>query len=272
MSDKRLVLLLGPGGAPELERAMELANQLGARLEAYLLEDEQLRRAANLTFLRETGLTSAITRTLNPVELDRQLQIARSIAERLLAETARRYAVEWSLSIQNERTSEQLLAAERSADWLVVSESCFHGSRAIWRQLLGGGLTTREVFVLRSRPMRIETSARTAVLAFSEPNEHAVGIARQIADKLQSPSQLAVFLPRGVEASGLVEGDTVLRFPSDERDPAQLLLQMRQAGAAAVIAIVPQSSDEIDREMLESLVALSTLPIAILTAPGDEPG
>ncbi|MFT5467047.1 MAG: hypothetical protein ACI8UO_002150 [Verrucomicrobiales bacterium] len=246
---------------------MELAKQLDARLEAFVLEDDQLRRAASLSFSCETGLTSAKTRSLDPAELERQFQAGRIVTERLLSEAGRRYAVEWSLSIQTGplSDSEQLMEAERTADWLAVSESCIRGAGSVWQKLLGSGLTTREVFVLRQRQSKYARSGRTAVLAFGELPENAIELARQFALKLHSPDQLALFLTPAVESPLLGAGDVVFRIPSGLRDIGQLLGQLRESGATAIIAIASQSSPAIDHVALESLVALSTLPIAVLT-------
>ena len=223
MSKRRLVFLLSTGGASGLENAVELAKQLDARLEAFVLEDEQLHRASKFSFFRETGLASAKTRSLSPADLDGRYRADRRRIERLLTMAGQRYAVEWSLAFRKGRLAEQLLEAERIADWLAVSESSICGDRSFWQLMLGGGSTTREVFVLRPRRFQTTRLERTAVLAFGELTEEALEVSREVAQKLRLPNQLAVLLPPDAKAPVLGEGDVAFRFQTSLPDEQQLL-------------------------------------------------
>ena len=266
MSARRLLVLLEPGAGAELERAMELAKRLDARLEAVVLDDEQLHRAARLPFSREIGLTSAQTTNLNQIDLDSRLRAGLAELKRRLAASAARNAVDWTLAVRKGRIAEQLLEAERTADFLAVAGSSMRGAGALSRLLLGGALTTRQVFVLRAQDAGETKLGRTAVLALGGLDANALDLARSLTSELRSPEQLAIFVPPHViEPPAVGEDDVAFRLQPGLWTAQQLLARMQDAGAAAVIAIPDPSCADCDREALESLVAASRLPIAILT-------
>ena len=82
-------------GPDWLETAAELAARLDAALEAWYLEDPNLRRLAAWPAIQEVCSTSGRTESLSPERLARELRIARERAERLLSTVAGRRHRPW---------------------------------------------------------------------------------------------------------------------------------------------------------------------------------
>ncbi len=269
---KRLVLIIEPGDGErlpqELDRAMELASQLEAHLEARLLTDDQLQRAASLPFSREIGLASAETERFGLRELEAQIEAARRYLERHLEIAALRNPVHWTLAVRGGKLVRQLLDAAESADWLAITASSMRGRRRLPRMLLRSpGMLTREIFVLCGPPVRYAGEGFTAVLAFGALNGETVEAARQLARRMEAPGGLAVFVAGESSSPILSPDDAVVRMRARIWRPDQIVEHIHQIGATAFIAVPgPDCSDE-EEEALKAIVAAADFPVAILSLP-----
>ena len=269
---KRLVLIIEPGDGErlpeELDRAMELAKQLGAHLEALLLTDDQWQRAASLPFAREIGLASAETTQFGLRELEAQIEAARRNLERHLEVAALRNPVHWSLAVRGGELMRQLLDAAESADWLAVAGSSIRGRKRLPRLLFHSpGVRTREVFVLCGPPVHSAADGFTAVLAFGAPNGETVEAARQLALQMEAPSRLALFVPDEVSAPTLSADDVVIRMRAGVWRPDQIIQRVHQIGATAFIAVPSPDCSNDEQKALGAIVAAADFPVAILTQP-----
>ena len=112
MTARRIVLGLDAGTAlRDLEAAAALAARTGAELMGLFVEDPELLQFAALPFAREIGGASAARRDLDVASVERSLRTLALEAERMLAGTAGRSAVQWSFRVARGVLVDVLLAA-----------------------------------------------------------------------------------------------------------------------------------------------------------------
>src|SRR5512146_812239 len=98
---RRIIMALDTASSvlPAIEAAAGLALGLDAELAGLFIEDERLLRFAGLPFAREFGFASARSRPLAPDAIERALRAQAERLRRLLAETAERLSVAWTLEV-----------------------------------------------------------------------------------------------------------------------------------------------------------------------------
>lgn len=103
----------------DLERLLRLADRLDADLEGVFVEDSDLLRLANMTFLREFRPTSQRAESFQSGRIQQELRVLARRAERALAEAAERRGV--TVSFRTWRGSiERELLSDIEADILAV--------------------------------------------------------------------------------------------------------------------------------------------------------
>ena len=108
---------------PALEAAAGLALGLHAELAGLFIEDERLLRFAGLPFAREFGFTSAGARPLAPAAVEHALRAQAEQLRRLLAATAERLSVAWTLEVVRGEMSRSVLARAGASDLLVLGRT-----------------------------------------------------------------------------------------------------------------------------------------------------
>jgi len=118
---RRIVVTLDSAAvdAADLESLMRLARRLGADLEGVFVEDSDLLRLADMTFLREYRPTSQRAESFESARIQQEFRVLARRAERVLAESAARRGV--ALSFRTWRGSiERELLSGVEADILAV--------------------------------------------------------------------------------------------------------------------------------------------------------
>jgi len=121
----RIVMALDTASSvlPAIDAAAGLALGLNAELAGLFVEDERLLRFAGLPFAREFGYASARSRPLAPAAVEHALRAQAEQLRRLIAATAERLSLAWTLEIVHGEMSRNLLARARASDLLVLGRS-----------------------------------------------------------------------------------------------------------------------------------------------------
>ena len=119
---RRIILALDTSSSalPVIEAAAGLALALDAELAGLFIEDERLLRFAGLPFAREFGFASARSRPLAPTSVERALRAQAEQLRRLLAATAERLSLAWTLEIVRGEVPRSVLARVSASDLLVL--------------------------------------------------------------------------------------------------------------------------------------------------------
>jgi hypothetical protein len=122
---RRIVMALDTASSvlPAIEAAAALALGLHAELAGLFIEDERLLRFAGLPFAREFGFASARARPLAPAAVERALRAQAEQLRRLLAATAERLSLAWTLEVVRGEVPRSVLAWAGASDLLVLGRS-----------------------------------------------------------------------------------------------------------------------------------------------------
>ena len=122
---RRIVMVLDTASSvlPAIEAAAGLALVLNAELAGLFIEDERLLRFAGLPFARELGFASARARPLAPESVEHALRAQAEQLRRLLAATAERLSLAWTLEVVRGEVLRSALAWADASDLLVLGRS-----------------------------------------------------------------------------------------------------------------------------------------------------
>lgn len=122
---RRIVMAIDTASSipPAIEAAAALALGLNAELAGLFIEDERLLRFAGLPFAREFGFASARARLLAPAAVEHALRAQAEQLRRLLAATAERLSLAWTLEVVRGEVPRSVLARAGAADLLVLGRS-----------------------------------------------------------------------------------------------------------------------------------------------------
>ena len=115
---RRILVALdaSPHSLAALEAAVVLAAELNAELVGLFVQDVDLLRLADLPFVRELGLYSAMSRPVDASQVERELRARARRAEQALAVMAERAHVRWSFRVVRGAIATELLEAATQAD------------------------------------------------------------------------------------------------------------------------------------------------------------
>jgi len=119
---RRMVAAFGAGtmSAGALERAVELAERLGAELEMLFVEDLALLQWAELPFMRQISLLGLSAPPLSRQDLELQFRALAVEAQRRLSSAAAPRRLRWSFRIARGQVAGELVAAAAHTDLLVL--------------------------------------------------------------------------------------------------------------------------------------------------------
>ena len=122
---RRIVMALDTASSvlPAIEAAAGLALGLNAELAGLFIEDERLLRFAGLPFAREFGFASARARPLAPAAVEHALRAQAEQLRRLLAATAERLSLAWTLEVVRGEVLRSALERAETSDLLVLGRS-----------------------------------------------------------------------------------------------------------------------------------------------------
>ncbi len=123
-----------------LEAAAQLAASLEAELEGMFVEDVNLLRLVDLSFVREVRSSPAREEAFTTQRMERELRALASQAERTLASVAEQLRLNWSFRVVRGRVEAELLAAALEADLLILGRTS-----SMLRSRFGIGSTAREI-------------------------------------------------------------------------------------------------------------------------------
>jgi nucleotide-binding universal stress UspA family protein len=117
---KRILVTLNAAetGQPALQAAVRLAVILGAELEGVFVEDINLIRLTELSFLREVRPSSLAGETISSHRMQRELRTLARHAESMLERAAAEVGVSWSFQVWRGRAEAASLAQAFAADVL----------------------------------------------------------------------------------------------------------------------------------------------------------
>lgn len=231
-----LVAFDSPSAAANLlDAAAGLALGLQAELACLLVEDERLVRLAELPFAREFGFASARSRPLDQQDLARSLRAQAERVRSLVASTAKRLSLAWSLQVVRGQTVEAMLSHSAEGDLLVLGRTRYRPSPA-------------PPHAPHARHFQ-RLAHRTVAVLFdgSEPSLRALYYAHTLARVLGS-ALLAIIAASSADAF------------RRKRDEAARRLQSL-GGAAASYLSIPEAQPEIlERALRERRVSVLVWP------------
>lgn len=125
-SKKRCVLVAldrSPHGRAALDRATSVASQLQAEVVGVYVEDEELAQLAELPFACEIGSQGGSVRALNTESMRKRVRAQAALVRRDLEDHAEAHSVRATFILRRGSVTEELLAACKNADYLVVGRS-----------------------------------------------------------------------------------------------------------------------------------------------------
>lgn len=119
---RRIVVALDSGelDTVHLERLARLARRLGAELEGVFVEDSDLLRLSELTFVQEFRPTSQRSERFQAARMQQELRVVARRAERALATYAEHRGVHWSFRVWRGSMEHELITA-MEADVLALT-------------------------------------------------------------------------------------------------------------------------------------------------------
>jgi nucleotide-binding universal stress UspA family protein len=195
---RRILVALdaSPHSHAALEAAAALAGPLQAELAGVFVVDAELLRMSALPVARETGLTSAQRRTLDPESMERALRLQAERARKSLEDTARQHRLEATFRLMRGNVLAELLSAAQETDLLAMG---LLGQMNVNPSRLGstvrGVASGATCSVLLLRPNVRKGSAVIAVYGRSPNAGSALAIASQLAAQRRSPLVVLVCAP-----------------------------------------------------------------------------
>ena len=122
---RRIIMALDTASSAltAIEAAAGLALGLHAELAGLFVEDERLLRFAGLPFAREFGFASASARPVAPASIEHALRAQAEQLRRMMAETAARLSLAWTLEIVRGEVPRSVLERAGASDLLVLGRS-----------------------------------------------------------------------------------------------------------------------------------------------------
>ena len=119
---RRILVALdaSPHSHAALQEAAALAAPLQAELAGVFVLDSELLRFSALPVAKETGLTSAQRRTLDPESMERALRLQAERARKSLEDTARQHRLEATFRLMRGNVLVELLRAAEETDLLAM--------------------------------------------------------------------------------------------------------------------------------------------------------
>lgn len=198
-SDVRRILVAldaSPHSNAALEEAAALAGSLQAELAGIFVVDAELLRLSALPAARETGLTSAQSRTLDPESMERALRLQAERARKSLEEIAHHHRLVASFQLMRGNVLTELLRAAQKTDLLAMG---LMGQMNVSRSRLGStvlGVTSRAACsVLLLSPGVRKGSAVIAVYDRSEKAAKTLAIAAGLAARRDSALVVLICAP-----------------------------------------------------------------------------
>ncbi len=162
---KRIVVALDPSthSGAALEAAAWMASRLGAELQGLFVEDVNVRRLADLSFVQEVGLFTARCRRVETHELSRQLDVQAGRVRRRFQIRTQSLVTRCTFRVVRGRVAPEVLKAADQADVVILGKGAWspfqtgHLAPAV-REVLNQ--TTASTLVLRADtgiepPMRV---------------------------------------------------------------------------------------------------------------------
>ena len=203
---RRILVALdaSPHSHAALQEAAALAAPLQAELAGVFVLDSELLRFSALPVARETGLTSAQRRTLDPESMERALRLQAERARKSLEDTARQHRLEATFRLMRGNVLVELLRAAEETDLLAMG---LMGQMNLNRSRMGStvrGVASRAACsVLLLSPDVRKGSAVVAIYDRSPQADRALAIASQLA--AQRRSALVVLLCGSEGSAGSLE-------------------------------------------------------------------
>ncbi|OGV73049.1 MAG: hypothetical protein A3B82_06020 [Methylophilales bacterium RIFCSPHIGHO2_02_FULL_57_10] len=132
-----LALDISPRSRAALETAAALAGELDVELAGLFVEDINLLRLSELSFTREIGTFSNVSRPIGLEQVEQALRREADEVQRLLAETAARLRLRWSFHVRRGQIATELFAQAGEFDLVVLGKRARLGLRPFDEEMAG---------------------------------------------------------------------------------------------------------------------------------------
>jgi len=222
-----------------LEAAAHMAKRLRAELAGLFVEDINLFKLAQHSFVREVSLVTRAGRSFDLDTLERELKTQAAIARRALEHAAGQFQIPWSFRVTRGVVEAELVAAALEADLIALGKAI--------RPLTGParlGRAARALSLQSSRSMLIAVSAPSASEAVALAYDGSVvgGDAHEVAARIadNDGGRLVVFL---IAASDEVAAEHEAAVRRRLRG-SRLTLAFRRVLATSCSAMLPAIAAE----------------------------
>jgi nucleotide-binding universal stress UspA family protein len=264
-----------PHSLAALEAAVDLAARFQAELAGLFVEDENLLRLAELPFVHEIGLFSAIRRRIEGEEMRRQIRVQTRRVRRVFTLTTERAHVRRSFRVVRGTVLSEVLSAASEADVLVLG-------KAGWSLLRRGqlGSTVRGILPERFGLMLIlkEGTCLGVPLAVVYDGSPAAERALVAADTLRQESDdkkalIVLLLAESADKARILQSEaasrlgargTVARFRTLTSANVFWVADVLQAEACGML-VMPARSSALQHSVLVALLEHAELPVLLVT-------
>jgi nucleotide-binding universal stress UspA family protein len=179
-----------------LDTAAHMAKRLQAELTGLFVEDVNLFKLAQHSFVREVNLATRVGRSLDLETLERELKTQAAMARRALEQAARQLQIPWSFRVTRGVVETELVAAALEADLIALGKAI--------RPLTGAarlGRAARALSLQSSRSLLFAVTglAASEAVALAYDGSAVAGDALEVAARIadNDGGRLLVFLIAG---------------------------------------------------------------------------
>lgn len=271
---RRVLVALDSSAASSaaLEVAAGVAASQACELSGLFVEDEDLLRLAGLPFAREIQLARAMSRTLAPEQLLRDLRAQARIARAAMARQAAQHRVSWSFEVIQGRGEEAILMAAARGDIIAMSRGfgALANVRGLSRRLRLIAARAPGPLLLAGMPPDPRPGPVLLPYDASPAAEAMLGLATGLARAAGRPLEIVLLgdaAGRGAELEarlrrGVGQPSPALRlWPA--RDDAAVLRRLLEADRG--LLVLPADAPWLDPDRVEQIIERARVPVILQT-------
>lgn len=271
---QRIVVALDPSthSGAALEAAARLASRLGAELHGVFVEDVNVRRLADLSFVQEVGFFTARCRRVETHELSRQLEVQAGRVRRRFQIRTQSLTTRCTFRVVRGRVAPEVLKAAGQADVVILGKGAWspfqteHLAPAV-REVLNQ--TPASTLVLRA-DRRVEPPMRV-VHDGTSLGDRAVAIAAELTKDEDGHLMVFLLADGPGEASGLEQRvrerlagtEIVLSFQELTEGSASRLAYIVAHEETGTL-ILPVGTGALEDEALLDFLDMTRVPVLLI--------
>lgn len=274
---KRILIALdaSPHSLAALDAAVDLATRFHAELAGLFVEDVNLLRLSEYSYVREVGLFTASDRRIGGEEMGRQFRVQTQRVRHIFTQTSERARLKWNFQVARGSVLSEILEAASEADVLVLGRS---GRSLIQRGRLGStvrGLLPERYGLTLIMPQETCLDAPLAVVYDGSQNgDRALTAAEALRGESDDDQPMIVLLlaesPERVDAlrqqagNRLAAQEVEIRYRALNSANHLLVVDALQSESCGML-VLPARSQVLQESVLVKLLEQLHLPVLLVT-------